>query len=118
MLFFPFSLAAHPLLALQRNSFTGPSPLQLSRLRKLKHLDLSYNPFSGPVPDYSRVKLQALLMRHCGLTGSLPTTLASMKALLQLDLSSNNLTGRQGEREWGGQGEVDGWADRRAVGLG
>lgn len=67
-----------------------------SSLLSLKRLDLSYNSFSGSIPE-SLSDFQSLIdtldLSHNQLSGTIPASLASLPANVTLDFSFNNLVG-------------------------
>ncbi|CAN0865160.1 Receptor-like protein 43 [Linum grandiflorum] len=68
----------------------------LSNLQSLTTLDLSYNNFSSPIPDFflDFKNLTHLRMPHCGLIGTIPDKIVqNMTRLEYLDFSGNQLEG-------------------------
>ncbi|KAI5674609.1 hypothetical protein M9H77_14973 [Catharanthus roseus] len=59
------------------------------------YLDLSYNNFSGTIPDKlgSMSFVQVLNLGHNNLTGNIPFSFGGLKSVGVLDLSHNNLSG-------------------------
>ncbi|KAK7358898.1 hypothetical protein VNO77_00839 [Canavalia gladiata] len=85
-------------LALSFNEFSGPLPESLSELTSLESLHLSSNNFSGPIPrgfcsNNSKTSLRELYLQSNNLSGSIPTTLTNCSELVALDLSVNYLNG-------------------------
>ncbi|WZZ33259.1 hypothetical protein YC2023_016660 [Brassica napus] len=62
---------------------------------KLKILDLCYNSFDGPIPEYISefIKLTNLHLEHNDFTGSIPRSISNLVNLKLLHLSDNKLTG-------------------------
>jgi hypothetical protein len=78
----------------------GPIPECFTQSKTLKHLYLSDNSLSGPLPDFSPdSSLQLLFLRNQiydskpSLTGPLPASLATATALQYLQLANNALSG-------------------------
>lgn len=81
-------------LRLKRTSLTGQLPAGLQALTKLHTLDLSYNSFSGSIPDWAALtSLRALYIYHASLSGSIPAFIANLPKLEWLALDNNSLTG-------------------------
>ncbi len=79
-------------LRLPSNMMDGSIP-DLSRLKKLKVLDLNTNPLNGQIPDLSSLTdLTTLDLSLNLLDGSIPE-LSTLTNLTTLNLSSNDLTG-------------------------
>ncbi|XP_002962286.2 receptor-like protein kinase HSL1 [Selaginella moellendorffii] len=81
-------------LELQRNpSMGGALPANLSALSLLQHLDLSFDPFTGTIPEElgGLKNLQRLLLWSCKLEGPLPSSIGELSSLTNLTLSYNNL---------------------------
>ncbi|KAI9331076.1 hypothetical protein BDR26DRAFT_870663 [Obelidium mucronatum] len=78
---------------LNNNSFTGPIPVHLTRLSKLRTLSLSHNHFTLTIPaGFGKMpRLLNLNLSHNKLIGSIPPFDESC-FLTDLDLSSNNLS--------------------------
>lgn len=82
----------------------GPIPECFTNSKSLKHLYLSDNALTGPLPDFSAdSSLQLFFVRNQvangqpTLTGSIPASLGSAAALQYLQLANNGLTGSMGE---------------------
>ncbi|KAF3437592.1 hypothetical protein FNV43_RR20348 [Rhamnella rubrinervis] len=80
---------------LSHNKFSGPLPVEISKMPSLDYLVLAYNQFNGTIPaEYGNLqRLQALDLSFNNLTGSIPSSLGNLKSLLWLMLANNNLTG-------------------------
>ncbi|KHF97470.1 hypothetical protein F383_36821 [Gossypium arboreum] len=81
-------------LDLSRRMLRGNVTL-ISNLIALKHLDLSYNNFNGPIPSAfgNLSQLQYLDLSLNKFEGSIPLELASLRNLRSLNLSNNLLVG-------------------------
>jgi len=92
------TLASIPALrsvSLMNNTFVGPLP-SVRMLPNLKALYLSYNHFSGQIPDdefKGLHKLRKLYLANNEFTGQIPSSLATLPALLILRLDSNKFQG-------------------------
>lgn len=84
-----------PSLILSNNLLVGPVLPGLGHLVYLHVLDLSWNKFSGGIPDElsSLENLEELNLTHNYLSGSIPTSLTKLSFLSKFDVSYNNLTG-------------------------
>ncbi|KAJ3116417.1 hypothetical protein HDU96_009674 [Phlyctochytrium bullatum] len=73
-------------------NMTGPLPPELSRLSRLRTINLNFNRFSGPIPqEWASLPLTRLyLYGNYNLRGTYPTFLPN---LVEVDLSWNNFTG-------------------------
>ncbi|XP_055828342.1 probable LRR receptor-like serine/threonine-protein kinase At1g74360 isoform X2 [Solanum dulcamara] len=82
-------------LDLSNNQFSGPLPVELSKMKGLKFLILAYNHFNGNIPSvYGDIPtLQALDLSSNKLTGVIPPSLGKLTSLLWLMLANNSLTG-------------------------
>ncbi|KAJ8758751.1 hypothetical protein K2173_000472 [Erythroxylum novogranatense] len=83
-------------LNLMNNRFEGPLP-QVKKLAVLKNLYLSYNGFSGEIPDDTFAGMNALkelYLGHNQFSGEIPSSLVDLKNLMKLNLESNQFTGR------------------------
>ena len=83
-------------LDLSFNNFSGPLPVEISQMPKIKFLILAYNNFSGPIPpEFGNVTtLQILNLSHNKLSGQIPTSIGNLKSLLWLKLAENSLSGQ------------------------
>jgi len=84
-----------PSLILSNNLLVGPVLPGLGHLVDLHVLDLSWNNFSGHIPDElsNMSSLEVLNFAHNDLNGSIPSSLTKLNFLSKFDLSYNNLTG-------------------------
>ena len=82
-------------LDLAFNDLSGPIPLELGILGKLRGLALNENALLGSIPARlgDLANLQRLDLRYNRLTGPLPPALANIETLLLLRVSNNLLTG-------------------------
>ncbi|KAG7599117.1 Leucine-rich repeat typical subtype [Arabidopsis suecica] len=84
-------------LDLSSNSFRGPLPQWICKLRSLDFLDLSNNSFSGSIPQCLRnltVSLNQLLLSNNNFSGTLPDMFVNATNLKVLDVSRNQLEGK------------------------
>ncbi|KAJ1438903.1 Leucine-rich repeat [Sesbania bispinosa] len=83
-------------LDLSFNNFSGPLPVEISKMSSLKFLMLSYNQFNGSIPSEfgNMTHLQALDLAFNNLSGPIPPSLGNLSSLLWLMLADNSLTGR------------------------
>mmetsp|Transcript_14630 Transcript_14630/g.48486 ORF Transcript_14630/g.48486 Transcript_14630/m.48486 type:complete len:485 (-) Transcript_14630:39-1493(-) len=82
-------------LELDDNSFSGTVPPSLSRLSELQDLDLSDTKLSGTLPPWisQLAQLRKLEIGDAGLSGSIPPELSLLGSLEALELSENFLSG-------------------------
>ncbi|KAI3450189.1 hypothetical protein Pfo_006854 [Paulownia fortunei] len=82
-------------LDLSFNRFTGLLPDELARLRRLKEIHLEFNNFTGDVPLWlgNLSILKSLDMKYNQLTGSIPSSIFNISSLERFDLTSNSLSG-------------------------
>ncbi|KAF4392650.1 hypothetical protein F8388_003070 [Cannabis sativa] len=82
-------------LDLTFNNFSGPLPVEISKMRSLELLLFAYNGFNGTIPmEFGNIpRLQALDLSFNKLSGSIPTTFGKLNSLLWLMLANNSLTG-------------------------
>uniref|UniRef100_A0A0E0BKB5 non-specific serine/threonine protein kinase n=1 Tax=Oryza glumipatula TaxID=40148 RepID=A0A0E0BKB5_9ORYZ len=78
-------------IVLSSNRITGYVPRSISKLQKLRFLDLSNNSFYGELPRMPN--LLYLLLSNNRFSGKFPSWLQSFSTLAFLDLSWNNLVG-------------------------
>ena len=90
------SIPALRTVSLMNNTFVGPLP-DVKMLPNLKALYLSYNHFSGQIPDDAFTglnRLRKLYMSNNEFTGQIPSSLATLPSLLILRLDSNKFQGQ------------------------
>ncbi|KAE9585567.1 hypothetical protein Lal_00010123 [Lupinus albus] len=90
------SMPALRTLSLMNNTFVGSLP-NIKMLTNLKALFLSYNHFSGEIPDdaFSTLhKLRKVYLSNNEFTGKIPSSLATLPNLLILALNSNKFQGQ------------------------
>ncbi|KAL6576052.1 Brassinosteroid LRR receptor kinase [Orobanche hederae] len=83
-------------LDLSFNNFTGTLPESLGSCSVLEFLDISTNNFSGPLPVESFLKLSSLktlVLAFNNFVGNLPDSLSKLVSLEILDASSNSISG-------------------------
>ncbi|XP_061357185.1 pollen receptor-like kinase 4 [Gastrolobium bilobum] len=83
-------------ISLMNNTFVGPLP-NIKLLPNLKALFLSYNHFSGNIPDDAfagLLKLRKLYLANNEFTGKIPSSLATLPILLVLRLDANKFQGQ------------------------
>ncbi|KAK7388902.1 hypothetical protein VNO78_23729 [Psophocarpus tetragonolobus] len=90
-----FSLPNIWRLDLSYNNFSGPLPIEISKMSSLKFLMLSYNQFNGSIPPEfgNMTQLQALDLAFNNLSGPIPQSIGNLSSLLWLMLANNSLTG-------------------------
>ncbi|CAL0332112.1 unnamed protein product [Lupinus luteus] len=89
------SMPALRTLSLMNNTFAGSLP-NINMLTNLKALFLSFNHFSGDIPDdaFSTLqKLRKVYLSNNEFTGKIPSSLATLPNLLILALNSNKFQG-------------------------
>ncbi|XP_047319242.1 polygalacturonase inhibitor-like [Impatiens glandulifera] len=76
-------------------NFVGTIPQTVTKLTRLKSLEVSSTNISGPIPDFlSQLKnLRSLDLSFNKLTGSIPPSLSELPNLTNLRLDRNRLTG-------------------------
>ncbi|XP_060670881.1 receptor-like protein EIX2 [Ziziphus jujuba] len=75
-------------------SFSGEIRPSLTKLKSLRHLDLSFNTFDdNPIPEFfgSFKNLQYLNLSNAGFSGPVPPNLGNLSSLQYLDLESLSL---------------------------
>lgn len=90
------SMTALRMLSLMNNTFVGPLP-NIKMLPNLKALFLSYNHFSGQIPDDAFVdlhRLRKVYLANNEFTGKIPSSLASLPSLVVLRLDANKFRGQ------------------------
>lgn len=83
-------------LYLQNNNLSGSlQKNELSKLTKLRELNLSYNLFDGEMPGdwYKLSELQVLNLSHNKLSGNVKDSIAHIQTLEKVVLHDNNFTG-------------------------
>ncbi|KAK1288972.1 LRR receptor-like serine/threonine-protein kinase GSO2 [Acorus calamus] len=83
-------------LDVSRNRIAGPIP-DFSPILTLQVLNLSYNGFSGSIPDdyFSGVKgLKVIWLAYNGFTGEIPSSLSELDGLTELRLEGNKFSGK------------------------
>ncbi|KAM7519046.1 hypothetical protein LguiB_018008 [Lonicera macranthoides] len=82
-------------LDISYNNFSGSVPEELSHLHHLQQLLLSNNNFTGTIPVSlgNITKLEKLHLRYNQLTGSVPAAIFNISSLRAIDLTANNLYG-------------------------
>nr|XP_048330018.1 receptor-like protein EIX1 [Ziziphus jujuba var. spinosa] len=77
-------------------NLSGEIKPSLTKLKSLRHLDLSFNTFNdNPIPDFfgSLKNLQYLNLSHAGFSGAIPVNLGNLSSLQYLDVSSDEIWG-------------------------
>ncbi|GJV68753.1 leucine-rich repeat-containing protein [Tanacetum coccineum] len=84
------------ILYLGGNKFSGSLPINLTKLVKLRVLDLHNSIITGNLQDIlpQIPTLEILILRNTFLNGFIPNSISKCTSLRILDLSRNNLTGR------------------------
>ncbi|XP_062185786.1 phytosulfokine receptor 1-like [Phragmites australis] len=84
-----------PSLILSNNLLVGSLLSSFGHLVNLLVLDLSWNNFSGPIPDElsNMSSLEILNLAHNDLNGTIPSSLTKLNFLSKFDVSYNNLAG-------------------------
>ncbi|KAG6475810.1 probably inactive leucine-rich repeat receptor-like protein kinase At3g28040 [Zingiber officinale] len=90
-----WSLSRLRVLDLSFNAFSGAVPEGVANLHSLKILRLNYNRFSGAIPSGVGLclHLTALDLSHNSFGGSLPSSMRYLTSLTSLRLSNNQLVG-------------------------
>ncbi|XP_058774049.1 pollen receptor-like kinase 4 [Vicia villosa] len=89
------SMSALRTLSLMNNTFVGPLP-NIKMLPNLRALYLSYNHFSGLIPDNAFVdlhRLRKLYLSNNEFSGKIPSSLSTLPILVVLRLDSNKFKG-------------------------
>ena len=78
-----------------RNQLTGPIPVELTDLPRIRYLDLSNNQLTGPVlQEFGTMSsLEDLGLNGNQLAGTIPPEIGNLTGLHTLGLGSNQLTG-------------------------
>ncbi|KAF5746759.1 hypothetical protein HS088_TW06G00933 [Tripterygium wilfordii] len=86
------------ILDMSYNIFTGKFPLSFTNLTNLEVLNFNENPeFSAwKLPDdiSKLIKLKYLILATCNIHGQIPASIGNMTSLVDLELSGNFLTGQ------------------------
>ena len=79
-------------LDIHYNEFTGAISTSIASLKSLQYLDAGYNSFSKAMPEWigGMIKLEYLDLSYNGFTGTISTTYGELKVLQHLDLNSNS----------------------------
>jgi Leucine-rich repeat (LRR) protein len=96
-------------LLIRSNKIQGRlDPGRIAKLSNLVSLDLSYNAFTGELPEsISQLpKLDELRLAHNNLTGTLPPALSNWTALRYLDLRGNSFVGDLDAVDFSGLGNL------------
>lgn len=82
-------------ILLGKNSLSGEIPQQFGELRRLQHLDLSFNLLEGTPPAtlFSLPNISYLNLESNMLSGSLPNSITCSSQLGFVDVSTNRLSG-------------------------
>lgn len=89
------SMSSLRTLSLMNNTFVGPLP-NINMLPNLKALYLSYNHFSGFIPDNAFMdlhRLRKLYLSNNEFTGKIPSSISTLPILVVLRLDSNKFKG-------------------------
>ncbi|XP_050216248.1 probable LRR receptor-like serine/threonine-protein kinase At4g31250 [Mercurialis annua] len=84
-------------LSFKNNSFEGGLPAGLTKLTFLKTLYLSFNQFSGVLPDNAFLGMSSLTQLFLGyndLSGPIPSSLVPLSRLVRLGLEDNRFEGQ------------------------
>nr|GMD07358.1 probable LRR receptor-like serine/threonine-protein kinase At1g34110 [Ipomoea batatas] len=83
-------------LDLSFNNFTGPIPQEIGLLTDIHSLNLSHNQFTGSIPTtFSNLKqIECLDLSHNRLNGQIPQDLIELNFLSKFSVAFNNLSGR------------------------
>lgn len=86
------NLVSLEVLDAYNNNFTGPLPLEISKLTNMRHLHLGGNYFDGSIPpQYGDMQsLQYLALSGNSLTGRIPVELGTLSLLQELYLGYYN----------------------------
>lgn len=84
-------------LSFMNNTLVGPWPPVISKLGSLRSVYLSYNHFSGEIPDdaFTGMKfLKKVFLTNNEFNGQIPSSLASLSRLMELRLDGNKFKGQ------------------------
>ena len=84
-------------LSFMNNTLVGPWPSVIGKLRNLRSVYLSYNHFSGAIPDdaFTGMKfLKKVFLTNNEFNGQIPSSLASLSRLMELRLDGNKFRGQ------------------------
>ncbi|KAI5065794.1 hypothetical protein GOP47_0018418 [Adiantum capillus-veneris] len=81
------------ILSLKGNGLTGQIPPDLINCAQLKHLYLSDNSLSGPIPSPMSRRLKRVYLANNKLSGYMPSSFADIDGLLSLFVQNNALEG-------------------------
>ncbi|KAJ6906988.1 nodulation receptor kinase-like [Populus alba x Populus x berolinensis] len=83
-------------LNISSSQFQGPIPASITELSYLKELNLSYNRFTGEIPQFPKSSvLTSVDLSFNYLTGSVPDSLASLTNLKTLYFGCNSLSSQE-----------------------
>ncbi|XP_022979552.1 pollen receptor-like kinase 4 [Cucurbita maxima] len=91
------SLSRMRTLSFMNNTLVGPWPSVISKLHNLRSVYLSYNHFSGAIPDdaFTGMKfLKKVFLTNNEFNGQIPSSLASLSRLMELRLDGNKFRGQ------------------------
>ncbi|KAG7026196.1 Pollen receptor-like kinase 1, partial [Cucurbita argyrosperma subsp. argyrosperma] len=91
------SLSRMRTLSFMNNTLVGPWPSVIGKLRNLRSVYLSYNHFSGAIPDdaFTGMKfLKKVFLTNNEFNGQIPSSLASLSRLMELRLDGNKFRGQ------------------------
>ncbi|XP_039116736.1 receptor-like protein EIX1 [Dioscorea cayenensis subsp. rotundata] len=83
-------------LALSHNAMLGEFPVSMKDCSRLAGLDLSYNNFTGRIPNWvgqNLSSLSVLILKSNTFTDHIPEEISQLEYLQIIDLSNNNLSG-------------------------
>ena len=82
-------------VSMHDNDFGSTIPSSMSKLRRLKTLDLSGNSLSGTIPNLIQATmLESLILKQNRLDRELPHFLGSLQSLKELELQNNGFIGK------------------------
>ncbi|XP_022773967.1 probable inactive receptor kinase At4g23740 [Durio zibethinus] len=87
-------LSALQILSLDSNAISSSFPSDFGELKNLTILDLHFNTFFGPLPDFSVWNnLTIVNLSNNSFNGSIPLSVSKLTHLTALNLSNNSLSG-------------------------